>query len=67
MHFFGQIMEKNMSRPPAATSDMVYFKDNNIIIIGREDGSIQIYGVHKDIQVLCIKNELWFSYFVAGK
>ena len=48
MHF-GQIMDTNLSPPPAATSVMFYPEDNNIIIIGKEDGSILIYTVQKDM------------------
>jgi len=37
-----------MAPPPAATFLAVYPPDNNIIAIGREDSSIQIYNVYTD-------------------
>lgn len=42
-----------MSPPPAATSVMFYPEDNNIIIIGMEDGSIHIYDVRSDEVYTC--------------
>ncbi|KAL1809720.1 hypothetical protein ACET3Z_026710 [Daucus carota] len=46
-----KIMDTNLSPPPAATSVMFYPEDNNIIIIGKEDGSILIYTVQKDMVI----------------
>ena len=37
-----------MAPPPAATFLAFYPLDNNIIAIGREDSSIQIYNFHRD-------------------
>lgn len=37
-----------MAPPPAATFLAFYPLDNNIIAIGREDSSIQIYNVYTD-------------------
>jgi predicted amidohydrolase YtcJ len=37
-----------MAPPPAATFLALYPRDNNIIAIGREDSSIQIYNVRTD-------------------
>jgi len=37
-----------MAPPPAATFLAFYPPDNNIIAIGREDSSIQIYNVYTD-------------------
>ena len=37
-----------MAPPPAATFLAFYPPDNNIIAIGREDSSVQIYNVRKD-------------------
>jgi hypothetical protein len=40
-----QIMTTFMAPPPAATFIAFYPQDNNIIAIGMEDSSIQIYNV----------------------
>ena len=37
-----------MAPPPAATFLAVYPLNNDIIAIGREDSSVQIYNVHTD-------------------
>ena len=37
-----------MAPPPAATFLAFYPLDNDIIAIGREDSSIQIYNFHRD-------------------
>jgi hypothetical protein len=43
-----QIMTTFMAPPPAATFIAFYPQDNNIIAIGMEDSSIQIYNVRTD-------------------
>ena len=52
--YYNRTMEKNFSRPPAATSVMFYPEENNIVIVGREDDSILIYGVQKDMVFIYI-------------
>lgn len=46
--FFFQTMTTFMAPPPAATSLAFHPQDNNIIAIGMDDSSIQIYNVRVD-------------------
>lgn len=43
-----QVMTMFMSPPPAATFLAFHPQDNNIIAIGMEDSSVQIYNVRVD-------------------
>ena len=44
----GQVMTTFMPPPPAATYLAFHPQDNNIIAIGMEDSTIQIYNVRVD-------------------
>lgn len=46
--YFVQVMTTFMPPPPAATYLAFHPRDNNIIAIGMEDSSIQIYNVRVD-------------------
>lgn len=48
-----QTMTTFMPPPPAATFLAFHPQDNNIIAIGMEDSSIQIYNVRVDEVLLC--------------
>jgi hypothetical protein len=49
-----QTMTTFMPPPPAATVLAFHPQDNNIIAIGMEDSSIQIYNVRVDEVLLCL-------------
>lgn len=49
-----QTMTTFMPPPPAATFLAFHPQDNNIIAIGMEDSSIQIYNVRVDEVLLCL-------------
>lgn len=49
-----QTMTTFMPPPPAATFLAFHPQDNNIIAIGMEDSSIQIYNVRVDEVVACV-------------
>lgn len=50
-----------MPPPPAATYLAFHPQDNNIIAIGMEDSTIQIYNVRVDeVNVLCLCSRLGF-------
>lgn len=53
-----QTMTTFMSPPPAATFLAFHPQDNNIIAIGMEDSSIQIYNVRVDEVVACVWSAL---------
>lgn len=47
-NIFSQVMTTFMPPPPAATFLAFHPQDNNIIAIGMEDSTIQIYNVRVD-------------------
>lgn len=52
MRFLSQVMTTFMAPPPAATFLAFHPQDNNIIAIGMEDSTIQIYNVRIDEVIL---------------
>lgn len=59
VHFHYQVMTTFMPPPPAATYLAFHPQDNNIIAIGMEDSTIQIYNVRVDeVKPLTFDEEL---------
>lgn len=57
-----QTMTTFMPPPPAATFLAFHPQDNNIIAIGMDDSTIQIYNVRID-EVLALDNIIGFGFF----
>ena len=59
-----QVMTTFMQPPPAATFLVFHPQDNNIIAVGMEDSSIQIYNVRVD-EVTMKRNEGQFKILIS--